>query len=399
MFDPPDRVPFASIPIDVVDCPEHRALALQAARESIVLLKNKDGLLPLRKDLSKILVVGPNAASVEVLLGNYNGLNPRMVTVMEGVMGKIGPATAVKCKPGCTIAGPEEGGFFYATIGAAEVDVIVAVLGLAQSLEGEEGVAFQSRTRGDRDDLALPGRQLALLKRLHAIGRPLVLVVASGSPLDLTWAQENVDAILTMWYPGEEGGTAVADVLFGDYNPAGRLPVTFVKSTDQLPPFDDYAMAGRTYRYMDEEPLYPFGYGQSYTVFRYSGLTLSSREVAAGQDVMVTATVENAGQSAGDEVAQLYLSDVEASVSVPCWRLVGFKRIRLEPGEKRTVSFRLTAEQMTLVNEEGERVLEPGRFRLFLGGRQPDGKSEQLTEQAVLSAEFDVTGAPLPFPC
>lgn len=177
-----------------------------------------------------------------------------------------------------------------------------------------------------------------------------------------------MQAIIEAWYPGEEGGTAIADVLFGEYNPSGRLPVTFPKSLDQLPPFDDYAMKGRTHRYMTEEPLYPFGYGMSYTTFEYFDLKLNSERVAAGEELRVTARVRNTGSYAGDEVVQLYLSDLEASVDVPIRSLVGFTRVSLTPGASKEVSFTISPEQMKLVNDLGERVLEPGAFRIEVGG-------------------------------
>ena len=224
---------------------------------------------------------------------------------------------------------------------------------------------------GDRTDIGLPAPQQELLERIHALGKPMVVVLLNGSALGVAWAAEHVPAIVEAWYPGEEGGTAIADVLFGDYNPGGRLPVTFYRSVKDLPPFEDYDMEGHTYRYFRGEPVYAFGHGLSYTTFGYGNLKLSAPSLAPGGALTVTADVRNTGQRAGDEVVQLYLSDVEASVPVPIRQLVGFKRVHLEPGETQTVSFTVEPEQFALVDDAGERVIEPGRFRISVGGRQP----------------------------
>jgi beta-glucosidase len=194
------------------------------------------------------------------------------------------------------------------------------------------------------------------------------VVLLSGSALAVNWANENAPAILAAWYPGGEGGTAIADILFGNYNPGGRLPVTFYKSVDQLPPFTDYSMQGRTYRYFKGEPLYPFGYGLSYTNFAYSNLRLDAKSVKAGEPVKVTVDVTNTGDREGDEVVQLYLTDVAASAPVPIRTLVGFDRISLRPREKRTVTFTITARQMSLIDDRGKRVIEPGEFLVSVGG-------------------------------
>ena len=220
---------------------------------------------------------------------------------------------------------------------------------------------------GDRTDLSLPKSQEALLKAVVATGKPVVVVLLSGSALAVNWANDNVPAMLAAWYPGGEGGTAIADVLFGNYNPAGRLPVTFYKSVDQLPPFTDYSMQGRTYRYFKGEPLYPFGYGLSYTKFVYANLRVA-KSVKAGEPVKVSIDVTNTGDREGDEVVQLYLTDTAASAPVPIRALVGFDRISLRPREKRTVAFTITARQMSLIDERGKRVIEPGEFSIGVGG-------------------------------
>src|SRR5207253_5990566 len=213
-----------------------------------------------------------------------------------------------------------------------------------------------------------------LIKEVHALGKPVVIVLLGGSALAVNWADENVGAIVDAWYPGEEGGTAIADVLFGDYNPAGRLPVTFYKSVDQLPPFTDYRMQGRTYRYFKGEPLYAFGFGLSYTKFKYDKLKLSAAKLKAGAELKITAEVQNFGDRAGDEVVQLYLSDVAASVPVPIRSLAGMQRVFLKPGEKRTVSFKLLPRQMSVIDDNGKRVIEAGEFTVSVGGKQPGFK-------------------------
>ena len=265
MFDPEDRVPYAAIAPEVVGCPAHRELARRTARDAMVLLKN-DGLLPLAKDLASVGIVGPNAMAVQPLLGNYHGHSPQLTTPLEGIVGSVSPGTQISYHPGCSLAGSgaiDEGGLRFVL---GEADVIVAVVGLAPSLEGEEGEASEeaaSEGGGDRVGLSLPGRQEELLKFLATLGKPVVCVMTGGSAIECRWALENLPAVLMAWYPGEAGGEALADLLFGDACPSGRMPVTVPYSLDDLPPFTDYAMAGRTYRYMTTEPLVPFGFGLS----------------------------------------------------------------------------------------------------------------------------------------
>jgi beta-glucosidase len=254
---------------------------------------------------------------------------------------------------------------------ARESDVSVLVLGISARLEGEEmNVPLEGFRGGDRTDISLPKSQETLLKAVAATGKPVVVVLLSGSALAVNWANDNVPAMLAAWYPGGEGGTAIADVLFGDYNPAGRLPVTFYKSVDQLPPFTDYSMQGRTYRYFKGQPLYPFGYGLSYTTFRYSNLRFKRNSVPAGVAIEVSADVTNAGEREGEEVVQLYLTDSQASAPVPIRALVGFDRISLRAGEKRTVTFTVAPRQMSLIDDSGKRVIEPGDFSVSIGGGQ-----------------------------
>jgi beta-glucosidase len=545
LFDPPESVPYARIPLEANDSPAHRELSARAARESIVLLKNEKNTLPLKRDVKTVAVIGPNADSLEVLLGNYNGIPSGWVTPLEGIRRKVSAGTRVLDALGTTLTGeailpvppsalytnadkttqglkgeyfdnkdlqgspvvtrtdaqinfdwytnapvpqlptdkfsarwtgyfvPPSSGTYqlgaraddavrvflddkplvenwrdgsaktftkaveleggraykirveyydnYANAGAKLVwgppalneslredalkkaraaDVVVLALGLAPSLEGEEmDVKVKGFSGGDRTDLNLPDAQEELLKAVVATGKPVVLVLVNGSALAVNWAQSNVAAIVEAWYPGEEGGTALADVLFGDYNPAGRLPVTFYKSSDDLPPFEDYRMEGKTYRYFKGEPLYPFGYGLSYTRFKYDNLKLGSKRYATSRNVQLSVDVRNVGEREGDEVVQLYLTDVAASSPVPVRALKGLRRIHLKPGERMRVSFTLTPRDLTLVDERGRRLLEPGEFRVTVGGKQPGftGQADAATT-GVVTGSFAVTGKTIQIP-
>ena len=396
MFDPPARVPWAAIPYERNDCDEHRALARTVARESMVLLKNDGGLLPLRKDVRSIAVIGPNAYDPHVLVANYFGVPSRAVTPLDGIRAAVSAQTKVWYTDGCKLQGTKTdglgraGNLSEAVSVASRADVVVLCMGLSADIEGEQGDAGNSEAAGDKVDLKLPGLQQRLMEMIVALGKPTVLCVLAGSALDLTWAHDNVPAILYAWYPGQEGGTALAELLFGDASPAGRLPITFPRSIDDVPAFTSYAMKGRTYRYLEREPLYPFGYGLSYTTFAYSEVVVSSASVRAGDTVTVSATVTNVGKVPGDEVVQLYVKDLEASCAVPVHDLRGFTRVRLGPGEAQTISFDLTARDLALVNDAGKRGLEPGRFRATIGGSQPDPRSTELTGTVPVAIEFDV---------
>ena len=393
MFDPPTRVPFARPKANVVSCAAHRELARQAARESIVLLKNANHLLPLRRDLNCVLVTGPNAANMDVLLGNYNGLSGALSTPLEGIVGQLDAGTKANYVEGCPLTGTNKNGFGVAGWYGKEADVIVAVMGLSPRLEGEEGDAAESDSGGDRKHINLPGVQEEFLKHLkQTTGKPVVLVLANGSAVAANWAAENVDAILTMWYPGEAGGLALGDVLFGDYNPGGRLPVTFYRDIAQLPPFRDYAMAGRTYRYFAGDPLYPFGFGLSYTRFEYREARLRVETVKAGEPVDVAVVVHNAGDRPGDEVVQLYVSALDAPAPAPHCQLRGFRRVHLMPGEEHTVLFTLTPDLLATVGADGQRRLLPGRYRVTVGGCSPGARAEALGAATPAVVEFSVVG-------
>jgi len=376
MFDPEVRVPYAGIPIETIGSPANQALALEVARQSLVLLKNEKHFLPLSKDLSAVAVIGPNADDPLVLRGNYFGTPSESITVLKGICGLVSPATEVMYAQGCGIDDQSREGFAEAVQIAEKADVAVMVMGLSQKIEGEEGQEAGTPegvvSLGDRTSLDLPGQQEALIKAVAGTGTPVVLVLLNGSALAIHWAKENLPAILEAWYPGQAGGRAVAEALFGDFNPGGRLPVTFYQSVEQLPPFEDYGMEGRTYRYFEDEVNFPFGHGLSYTSFVYSDISLSHDRLAGPEIVRVSCVVENTGEMAGDEIVQIYLRDDEASTPVPRHSLIGFKRIRLAPGSSTRVTFEILPKQLACVDQKGRWVIEPGTFTIFAGGGQPD---------------------------
>ena len=375
MFDPPVDVKYTQISPEIVECEKHRDLARQIARESIVLLKNDNNLLPLNKNLNSVAVIGPHAASQIVLLGNYYGYSSRLVTAFEGIVGAVSPGTQIAYAEGCNIQEEKSSDYDNAILLASQSDVVIAVMGCSPELEGEEGDVADSDGGGDRPSIDLPNIQIELLKQLHQTGTPVVLVLMGGSPIAINWAAENIPAILMAWYPGEEGGNAIADILFGEVNPGGRLPITFVKSLDQLPDFEDYNMKGRTYRFMKAEPLYRFGYGLSYTTFEYSNIQLDKSMIHSDEQLTIEVDVENRGDRPGDEVVQLYVTDLQASVPVPMRHLEGFERIHLSPSEKRKVRFRLDPEQLMLYRDDGKPFLEAGDFEISIGGGQPNDPS------------------------
>jgi beta-glucosidase len=405
MFDPPERVPFSSIPFDVIDSPQHRALARRAAQASLVLLKN-DGVLPLGPELTSLAVIGPNANSAQVMWGNYSGTASHTVTPLEGIRARLPSGVRLYYAEGCKAQGQElgtcapHGNLTEAVLLAKRADVSVLVLGLNAQIEGEQGDAGNSEASGDKPDLELTGLQQQLLEAVVAVGKPVVLVLIAGSALAVGFAEQRAAAVLQAWYPGEEGGSALADVLFGDVSPAGRLPVTFPRALGDVPPFEDYAMRGRTYRYLEAEALFPFGYGLSYTRFTYTELSLSLQEAEVSEQlsVEVSVRVSNVGQRASDEVVQLYVKDLESSVPVPHHELRGIERLQLAPGAARRVVFTLTAKALSLIDADGQRLLEPGRLRIFVGGSQPDARSVALLGQAPLSAELRLSGSALRLP-
>lgn len=377
LFDPPHRVPWANIPLAVVDSPEHRQLARQAAAESIVLLKN-NGLLPLRPDLGTVHVCGPTAANTTVLVGNYYGFSPRLVTIAEGILDRVSPTCRFVYRTGSPLSGPMSPGVNYTFSTAADNEVTIAVLGLDPSLEGEEGDAVASSTGGDRASIELPRVQLDFLIELRKHAKKLVVVLTGGSALAVPEVHDLADAVLLAWYPGCEGGRALADVLFGDAAPSGRLPVTVPRCTADLPPFGDYAMRGRTYRFAEREPLYPFGFGLGYASVTYGPLTLSTTRLAAGKEIVATTTVSNTSARATTETVQCYLLPPEQWPDAPKATLVDFKKLALAPGEAVRVEFRLPASAFAQVDATGRSVHFPGAYGLVLGPASPGPRAQAL---------------------
>ena len=390
MFDPDEDVPFTSIPKDVVACEEHRQLAYCTATETVVLLKNKNNILPIKPTTKKIFVTGPTATSLEVLLGNYYGFNDQMITLLEGITGRIPEGMGMEYTSGSLLKHPREIKNTWAPGMAQSADVAIVCAGFSSFLEGEEGESLLSPMNGDRESISLPESQVNYIKELAIHGVKIVLVLTGGSPIALGEVEEMVDAILFVWYPGMEGGRAVADVLFGTVSPAGKLPVTFPKSLNQLPAFDDYGMQGRTYRYMTEEPLYPFGFGLSYSCFEYSDLTLDKADITFGDSFNVSVTLHNSGGRDAAEVVQFYLSDLHASTIVPLHHLIGFERVMLKAGESKTLQFTVTPEMMSFYNDDGKLALEPGLFRLEVGGCSPSKRGQELGAPKPVTAVFEV---------
>jgi beta-glucosidase len=390
MFDPAEDVPFTSISTDVVACDEHRQLAYHTATEAVVMLKNKDNILPIKPFTKKIFVTGPAATSMEVLLGNYYGFNDKMVTLLEGLTGRIPEGMGMEYTSGALLKHPREIKESWAPGMAQMADFAIVCAGLSSFLEGEEGESLLSPQNGDRENIALPASQVNYIKELATHGVKIVLVLTGGSPIALGEVEDMVDAILFVWYPGMEGGRAVADVLFGDISPSGKLPITFPKSLDQLPAFDDYSIQGRTYRYMTAEPLYPFGFGLSYSRFEYSELQLDKTNPALGDSLNLSLTLRNSGDSDATEVAQFYLSDLHASTIVPLHHLVGFERVALKAGESRLLKFTITPEMMSFYDDEGRLTLEPGEFRLEVGGCSPGKRGQEMGAPKPVTAMFEL---------
>ncbi len=390
VFDSLEMVPYASIPPSVICSPKHRRLAREAARKSIVLLKNRANILPIHPDVKRISILGPNATSIEALLGNYNGYNESLSTLMEGIIGRAPEGVRVGYRMGVPLSQAALNPLDWTTRDAAASDLTIACMGYSSLLESEEGDAILSEHKGDRAEITLPPVQVDFVKKLVYAGARVVLVLCGGSPIALGDLEDMVEAIVFVWYPGEAGGKALADVLFGDVSPSGKLPLTFPRATAQLPPFEDYRMEARTYRYSRLEPLYPFGFGLSYTRFEFSGLKLASQKLSVGEPLSFRLTVKNLGGMDADEVLQVYLSDLEASAPVPQHKLVGFQRVRIKAGKRRTVRFMLPSEALTFVDENGDQRLEPGQFRLTVGSCSPGRRGEELGAPRPVEALFEV---------
>ena len=381
MFDPPEMVKYAQIPFSVLDCEKNKQLAKETALKSMVLLKNENNLLPLKKNIGTVAVIGPNSDQSFVLLGNYNGNPSDPITPLRGIKEKLAGSSEVLYAQGCEWAAGMPGQRTNEELKtealevAKKANIIIMCVGITPRLEGEEmKVNVDGFKGGDRTSLDLPALQEDLIKAIYALGKPVILVLLNGSALSVNWEKDNIPAILETWYGGQAAGQAIADILFGDYNPGGRLPVTFYKSVNDLPAFEDYNMKNRTYRYFTGEPLFPFGYGLSYTTFGYSKLQVKSK-VNNGDSLKVAVNVKNTGKVAGDEVVQLYLANTGATVPVPLHALKAFKRIHLLPGEAKTVVLSIPPDAFSVIDNNNKRIILPGKFQIFVGGRQPDPKA------------------------
>ena len=375
---------------EVVESQVHVDLAREAAQKTVVMLKNNNAL-PLKKDIRRLYVVGPHASSSEVLIGNYYGLSSNTVSILDGIMGKVSVGSTVQYTYGQMAYQENTNPIDWATGSAKNADATVVVLGLSGLIEGEEGASLASPTKGDRLDLNLPQGQMEFLRKLRkGHDKPLIVVLTGGSPITMPEIEEIADAILFVWYPGQQGGNAVADVIFGDVSPSGRLPITFPESVDQLPDFDDYSMKGRTYKYMTEKPLYPFGYGLSYSSFEYGDAKLSSKKVKAGETLEVEVEVSNSGAVGADEIVQLYLSINDETLDLPISSLIGFQRLSLSPGESKMARFSISPEQLQVFDEVGERRFVPGKHVLHIGGVSPGKRGEELTGYGLKKVSFEM---------
>jgi len=399
LFDDQEKVPYSSISYAEVDSAQMRSLNLKAARECLVLLKNEGGLLPLdKKKIKTIGVIGPNANNRRALEGNYEGTSSRYITVLEGIQDYAGEDVRVFYSEGCHLYKDRMSGLGAVNDRIAEAkgvcqqsDVVVVCLGLDAGLEGEEGDTGNQFASGDKRDLKLPGLQEQLLKTAYESGKPVILVLLSGSALAVSWADEHIPAILQGWYPGAQGGRAIAEALFGEFSPEGKLPVTFYRTTEELPPFIDYSMSNRTYRYMEGEALYPFGYGLSYTNMTISNVKLSSEQITK-EGVKVTAAIRNEGKLAGGEVLQIYVKAEREGTPNP--QLKAFQKVHLQPGEEIELTLHLPADAFGLYDENGRKWLRSGSYTIYAGASQPDRRSSELLSttpaQFTLRAEHNI---------
>ena len=384
MLNGEEKTPYDDIPYTVVDSRQMQELNLKTAEKCVVLLKNEGGLLPLDKSrIGTIGIIGPNANNRKALVGNYEGTASRYYTIAEGIQERVGDNIRVLVSEGCHLYRDQISDLSIGKDRDSEVkavceasDVVVMCLGLDSGLEGEEGDQGNQYASGDKPNLHLPGKQQEILEIAYTSGKPIVLIVLSGSALAIDWADENIPAIIQGWYPGAQGGRAIARVLFGDKNPEGRMPVTFYRTSEELPAFTDYSMKGRTYRYMKGEALYPFGYGLSYTEFTYTSVRTSS-DIIQTEGITVRAVITNIGSRDGIETVQIYIKADRDNT--PNAQLKGIRKVPLQVGESREIAVRLPLDAFALYDEQGVNRIEQGRYRIYIGGTQPDSRSWKLT--------------------
>jgi len=390
LFDVDEKVPWSGLSLDIVDGAENRALARSAAAQSVVMLKNDKATLPLKRDPDRVLVVGPTAANDGALLGNYYGVSPEMVTIFQGILEAVEPNTPVKYRPGCPLYSPQAPGVNY-TYGAAEAaEVVIAVMGLDHTLEGEEGDTVASPSGGDRDRIELPEVQMNFLRDVRKYCKKLILILTGGSAIACPEAFEFCDAVLLAWYPGCEGGRAVADILFGAESPSGRLPVSVVHCTEDLPAFNDYNMSKRTYRFQEKEALFPFGFGLSYGKVSYESISLGRPSIGKGDTLSVCVELQNQSDYAINEVVQCYIVPPRDWPDAPNSSLVEFSKIMLQIGERKTVSFELCAEAFMQFNAMGKRVFHPGHYGVVVGSSSPSKRALELGAPVPVEATVEV---------
>lgn len=371
--------PYDSIPESVIASNENALLARVAAQKSMVLLENKNNTLPIDKNTRTMFVTGAYAADASIMLGNYFGMSDRLSTFLEGIVAKVSSGTSINYKYGFQSTVPNVNDVDW-TIGEAKgAEVCVVVLGLSSALEGEEGDAISSSTRGDKADLSIPKHQIKFLRDVcqNNINK-VIAVVTGGSPIDMKEISELADAVVLAWYPGQEGGWALGDLIFGDVTPSGKLPVTFPKEVDLLPEFTDYTMQGRTYKYMKDNIFYPFGYGLTYGKVIYSGITLVKPNKRSGYFYRLKVTVENRGKYDIEDVTQLYLVTPGAGVSTPIQSLIGFQRVSVLAGENKEVEFEIKPDQLKMIMVDGSKKLLKGDYRMVVSGSAPCKRSYEL---------------------
>ena len=395
MFDPTELVPYAQIPFELNNSRAHDDMALKMAHKSMTLLKN-NGILPLNKNLiKKIAVIGPNADNINALRGNYYGSASNPVTIINGIKAKAGTEIEVVYHKGVSLVTSQNKDSLVLSKEILKdietADVALFVGGLDATWEGEESNEMRAHNGedgflgGDRTKIELPEVQLNALKAMTKTGTPVVFVLLAGSAVSFNGLEQELEGLLAAWYPGQRGGDAVADVLFGEYNPAGRLPVTFYSSTDELAGFEDYNMRagkGFTYRYYNGEALYPFGHGMSYTKFKYSDMTIDKTNIVKSDEILVSVKVKNSGVLDGEEVVQLYIKDVESTTWMPLKQLREFKRISLKKGEQKTVEFKLKAiEDLRHYDATKQSyVVEPGDFEIQIGSSSKDIRLKKIIQ-------------------
>ena len=397
LFDPADKNPYANIPYEVLESEPHRQQALEMARQSMVLLKNEKSLLPLSPKYKKIVLTGPNANNKTTQLGNYNGIPTENITLLDALQKEKGIEVIYDRLSDFTT--PDEGIDWDKTLEKyKDADLIIYAGGISPLLEGEEGDAGNGNIEGfyggDRTTIALPKVQTEVMKKLKQLGKPMVFVCMSGSAIAFNWETENVQAVLQAWYGGQATGTALADILFGRYNPSGKLPLTFYRSDADLPDFNDYSMKGRTYRYFDGDVLYPFGYGLSYTSFKYKKLEIPT-QIQTGDSVRVQVSVTNTGKRTGEEVVQLYVSHKDIAPEAPNCQLVAFRKVKLAAGETKIVTFYLPPRSLAYVEENGG-ITEPCGTLTFYAGNVCPSAPERFTSK-LLSQKVQLTGNPCYF--